>query len=201
MGPLVETIDSSAIDPRVVGRACADCTMCCKVLSISALQKPQGVWCPHCNIGRGCNIYGSHPSECSTFYCGYLTAEELGEHWRPNRCKLVVVAELEGTRLAIYVDPGSPSAWRTEPYYSEMKQWAAAAVPSMGQVVVMIGRRAIVILPEEDADLGIIAEDDRIVTSEARSPSGGLQLTALKLHKDDPRLTGKVAGVVYRERK
>lgn len=107
---------------------------------------------------------------------------------------MVLVSELEGNRVAAHVDRGRPLAWRDEPFYSDLKRWAAAAVPSMGQVVVQIGRRVIVILPDKDVDLGEVADDERIVTAEQRTPFGP-RLDALKVKHDDPRIAGMKPGV------
>jgi hypothetical protein len=111
------------------------------------------------------------------------------EHWRPSKCKMVIVSELDGNRIAVHVDPGSPHVWRKEPFYSEIKQWAWHAAPEMMQVVVCIKNRAIVILPEEGVDLGPVSDDERIICGEVFE-NGKLKLTAAKLKADDPRLAG-----------
>jgi hypothetical protein len=54
-------------------------------------------------------------------------------------------------------------------------------------VTVFVGRRAIVIFPDRDVDLGILAEDERTLVLRRRTP-GGDQLEALKVKADDPRL-------------
>jgi hypothetical protein len=74
---------------------------------------------------------------------------ELGEEWKPDHSKIVLVAELEGNRIAAHVDPQRPDAWRREPYYSRFKEWAESAVPYRGQVVACIGRHMHMIFPEE----------------------------------------------------
>jgi hypothetical protein len=78
--------------------------------------------------------------------------------------KFVLAPELGGKRLAAYVDPSRPNAWKGEPYYSQFKRSARMAIPKRDQVVVYIRRRAIVILPDEDVDLGVIGDDELIVT-------------------------------------
>jgi hypothetical protein len=110
---------------------------------------------------------------------------------------MVIVSELDGGRIAIHVDPTRPTAWRVEPYYSTIKGWAYCAAPDMVQVVVCIGNRAIVILPEEDVDLGPIAPDERIITGEIRD-GGGMRLRAMKLKSNDPMIAGMKDGLVYR---
>jgi hypothetical protein len=180
----------------IAGRSCGPCTLCCKVLSIKELGKPQGSWCQHCDVGRGCRIYSDRPSECQGFYCGYLTLPMADDHWFPARCKMVIVSELDGNRVAIHVDPDRPSAWRNEPYYSEIKHWARLAAQDMMQVVVSIGNRAIVILPEEDVDLGPVAEDEQIFCG-VFLENGNRRLRAMKIRADDPRLAGMKPGVPF----
>ena len=155
-------------------------------MGVTELEKPIGVWREHCETGIGRRIYQSRPPSCVKFHCAFLTLEILDEAWRPSKCKIVVAAELGGKRLAAYVDASRPDAWRAEPYYGQLKRWARQAVGRRDQVVVYIGRRAIVILPDKDVDLGIIGEDELIVVGERETPVG-LQLTALKVKRDDPR--------------
>lgn len=171
--------------------------MCCKVMSIGELGKPQGKWCKHCDIGNSCKVYTSRPQECRDFYCGYLTWRMLGEHWLPSLCKMVVVFELGGTRVAVHVDASRPSAWREEPFYSDMKEWAQFAAAHMHQVIVCVGDRTTVILPDRDVDLGAVADDERIITVERRTASGS-SLDALKLKADDPRIAGMEPGKIHR---
>lgn len=167
-------------------------------MSISELEKPQGRWCPKCEIGKGCQIYGDRPDECATFYCGYLTWPMADQKWFPANCKMIIVSELEGKRIAVHVDPGRPTAWRSEPFYSEIKAWATHAANDMMQVVVCIATRAIVILPDDDVDLGFIAADERIITGEVLE-NGRKRLRAMKMKHNDPRIAGMKPGILYRQ--
>jgi hypothetical protein len=121
-------------------------------------------------------------------------------HWYPARCKMVITQELNGTRLVVHVDPSRPRAWREEPFYSDIKNWAAFAARQMHQVVVYIADRAIVIFPAADVDLGIIEADDRIVTREKRYGSY-VKLEALKLKANDPRIADMPIGKTFAPRK
>lgn len=141
------------------GRACGSCTLCCKLLSIDALEKPAGRWCEHCNVGAGCAIYEDRPAECRTFHCGYLIWEHAGEHWNPARSKMVVASEESG-RVWILVDPARPDAWRREPYYSDVRQWAKWAADARQQLLVHSAGRAIAILPDQEVDLGRLEPGD-----------------------------------------
>jgi hypothetical protein len=109
---------------------------------------------------------------------------------------MVIVSELDGKRVGINVDPDRPNAWRNEPYYSEIKRWAEHAAQDMMQVVVCIGNRAIVILPDEDVDLGPIADHERIISGETIE-NGRRRLRAMKIHADDPRIAGMKPGVPF----
>ena len=113
-------------DTNIEGRSCGSCSLCCKVLSITELDKPQGVWRRHAMVGNGCSIYPDRPSEFRTFLCGYLSWPVAGKHWHPAKCKMVIVSELNGQRIGVHVDPGRPSAWREQPFYDELKEMAEA---------------------------------------------------------------------------
>lgn len=167
-------------------RDCGGCTLCCKVMAVKALDKPGGTWCAHCSFSQGCTIHETKPDECRDFYCGYLMMPNLDERWKPSVSKLIVVAAPEEAKMTIYVDASRPNAWREEPFHSRLRLWARHAMAEDAKVIVALGRRAIVILPDDDVDLGIVAEDERIVTSRTRTPLG-VKYEAMKLHKDDPR--------------
>ncbi len=177
-------------DPRIFGRTCGTCSLCCKVMEITALNKPRGVWCYNCNPRIGCTVYADKPNECSKFYCGYLTNPDLGEEWKPDHSRIVISSDLDGRRLWVNVDPQRPDAWKKEPYYSKIKQWSklAAKIHKVNRnvVVVSVGWRMYVIFPDRDVDLGVTNKDEYIITNERMTPRG-VQWGAFKIHKDDPR--------------
>ena len=175
-----------ALDPLVRGRGCDGCTLCCKLIGVIELDKPMGVWCEHCDVGTGCRIYETRPRSCEVFNCAFLTLDILTEAWRPSKCKIVLTVELGGKRMVAHVDPSRANAWKAEPYYGQLKRWARLAVPKRDQVVVCIGRRAIVILPDKDVDLGVIGDDEEIVTREIETPTG-FELRPMKIKPNDPR--------------
>lgn len=144
-------------------RSCGSCTLCCKLLGIDALQKPPARWCSHCRAGTGCTIYSERPDECRTFDCLYISGTQLGDHWLPSRSKMVVCVNRAVGRIEIHVDGDRPGAWRTEPFHGEIRSWARTAAADDGQILVCLPDRTIVVLPDEDVDLGKLAADDRIV--------------------------------------
>jgi hypothetical protein len=174
------------IKPIVEGRSCGNCTLCCKLLKITETEKPQGLWCKQCTVGAGCKIYSSKPSECTNFYCEYLLNPELDERWKPSSSKIIITLGLNGNRIEAHVDQSRPDAWRQEAYYSAFKHWARMAAPHRGQVIVCVGRRTYMILPDRDVDLGNVSDDEFIITGERTTPTG-IRLEAYKIHKNDPR--------------
>ena len=167
-------------------RRCGTCTLCCKLLTIPEFGNPSGQWCPHCVQGRGCTLYPDWPNACRAFQCGYLMWPELGEHWRPSRSKLVVALKPDGMEIVIHVDPGFPNAWRAEPYYSEIRSMARDAERAAYTIFVQIGRRIIVVFPDGEDDLGVVAEDERISIQEEAGP--GTRKYAIKVKANDPRI-------------
>jgi hypothetical protein len=145
--------------------------LCCKAVGVVEIAKPGGVWCQHCRSGKGCAIYEQRFASCRTFYCQWMLEKGLRPEWKPDRAKFVLVMAEGGRHLSACVDPGFPSAWRRSPYYENLKQWAAEGLRSFSDpriVEAMIGNRCIVILPDRDVDIGVLAPDEMIELGGAR---------------------------------
>ncbi len=149
--------------PTSLGRSCGACALCCKLIGINELNKPQNQWCPHCLRHSGCKIYNSRPNECRTFNCDWLVNTKIGDEWQPMRSKMVLHLVVDGnmSKLVIHVDSGSPLAWQKEPYYGQIKTWAQNIEKQNGLVNIYIGKRVIVVLPNKDVDLGIFNLGDK----------------------------------------
>lgn len=154
----------------VDGRQCGTCTLCCKLLGIKEIDKPDWAWCVHCTPGRGCGIYETRPAPCRKFFCGYRQSIDIGEHWFPARSRMVLRAQ--GIGILCYVDPGYPNAWRQQPYHGDLRAWARRAVSSEHHVIVNVGGRTFAVLPDKDVDLGIMQVGEKIVVAEGRTPTG-----------------------------
>ena len=166
------------LDPRsfaseaAAGRECGTCTLCCKVFDVPSLSKPAGQWCRHCKPGRGCGIHETRPDHCRSFHCLWMTGAWLGPEWKPERAKMVLTIDPATRFLLVQVEPGSAGAWRREPYYSQLKGWAAASLREKRHVVVFVNNSATVVLPDKDVALGTIEPGDRIVPRERLTASG-----------------------------
>ena len=87
-------------------RTCGTCTMCCKLLAVPELKKPEGIWCDGCAIGVGCRIYNHKPQACTEFECLWLKG--YGEdNERPDKTKIVITVQADGETLTFFEDrPG-----------------------------------------------------------------------------------------------
>jgi hypothetical protein len=85
---------------------------------------------------------------------------------------MVLYAEGDGNRIALHVDPSRPSAWREEPYRSQLKEWAVLAAESSQQLVIYVQNRVIVLLPNKEVDLGIMKRGDQIMVASSLTPNG-----------------------------
>jgi hypothetical protein len=162
------------------GRDCGTCTLCCKVYDVPAVEKLAGTWCQHCQPGRGCGIHETRPQHCRSFHCMWMTEAWLGPEWKPERSKLVLSVDPATRFLLVQVDPGAPGAWRREPFYGQLKSWAAAGIQQGRQVIVFLNKSATVVLPDRDVPLGVMGPNDRIV-ARPRSTAQGMTLDVEKV--------------------
>ncbi len=181
----------------VAGRECGTCTMCCKLFEIRALAKPAGTWCSHCKTGTGCGVYETRPQECRDFFCHYRIDRDVPEHWKPSRSHMVLLSDAAGVRIVVHVDPKRPLAWREGQYYRDLKSWAANRLTAGKQVHVRIGARTIVVLPDQDVDLGEVGDDRAILTTSSWTPAGP-KLAFEVVPRDDPRVQPPRPANVFR---
>ncbi|MBV8825287.1 MAG: YkgJ family cysteine cluster protein [Hyphomicrobiales bacterium] len=111
-------------------RKCGACSLCCKLPHVRELGKSIDTWCQHAKPGRGgCSIYPDRPDSCRGFNCGWLASVDVGDEWFPARCKMIIAVRAPGhsikdNGMLLTVDPAYPSAWRREPYYGQLLEWA-----------------------------------------------------------------------------
>jgi hypothetical protein len=148
----------------VSDRSCGSCTLCCKLFPVPELNKPSGRWCQHIAQGRGCGIHETRPTVCRSFWCQWIENDDLGPEWKPEVSKFVLSIYPGSNSLAVTVDPANPRSWAREPYLSELRRFAAAALAQGDQVIVFKGDVGIAILPDREVELGPILPGDKLVT-------------------------------------
>jgi len=158
---MVDLADLAARTSVVPGRSCGSCSLCCKLYDLPQAQSPAGKWCRHCAPGKGCTIHATRPQVCRKFFCGWMVSASLGQEWKPERARLIIrLIPADGASLcvAVDVDEGFPTAWQRPDIHARLKRIAASA----GGVVVSIGRRRIVVLPDRDVDVGVVGDDEEV---------------------------------------
>lgn len=135
-------------------KICGPCTLCCKVMAVAELEKPMGAACVHCRPRQGCSIYQTRPKACRTFECVWLMDPEMPHRFRPDQTKVVLDQDHDGRRLIARCDPANAMAWRRNPIHAALKRYATDQWGTGRIVMAVAGRRAWVITPREDIDLG-----------------------------------------------
>lgn len=91
-------------------RTCGTCNLCCKLLRVTELNKPEGRWCRHCVRGQGCGIYEERPKSCRNFQCFWLMDETFPDDLRPDRCHAFAAFNDTPDSVVLHVDPAHPDA-------------------------------------------------------------------------------------------
>jgi hypothetical protein len=95
--------------------------------------------------------------------CGWLTNPRFGPEWKPDRSKIVITVGRDGNGLDFQCDPGFPEAWRKEPYYGQIKSFAAIAARHDGLISVNSGRNLIIVTAEGEFAVDDVGDQDEIV--------------------------------------
>jgi len=80
--------------------------------------------------------------------------------------------EADGRLIAVHVDSSDPTAWRREPYYRTLKQFAIKGADINQQVIVYIKNRVIAIFPNKEVEVGTMNPGDHLVVREVGGPNG-----------------------------
>jgi hypothetical protein len=150
-------------NPLVPGRVCGTCTLCCKLYALPELNKPAGTWCVHAVARKGCNIHPQRPQFCHQFFCGWRLDPNLGPEWKPEISRLLLWISEHHWSLMLTVDPDMPHAWKRQPYYAALKEWAQRAFKDNKKIVILVAGEATVVLPDRDVPLGPLTDGDEIV--------------------------------------
>ena len=158
---MAEVMDAQAAGQTANFRSCGPCTMCCKLFEAPELGKPAHTWCAHVKKGAGCGIHAQRPASCAAFQCFWTFNPSLSDEWRPDRARFIVSVE-NGGGLLITLDKGQPTAWRREPYHSQIRRWAEFGVANRKPVLLANGDRMSVILPNDELDIGALRPGDQV---------------------------------------
>jgi hypothetical protein len=156
----------------IPGRECGTCTLCCKVYKIPEIGKEAGKWCKHCSPGKGCAIHDNLPHQCAVFNCRWRTEQAMLPHWKPEQCKMVVTVNPRNNYIYVRVDPGTPSAWRKQPYYDRLRQLARTNLELGAHIVVFVNDQATLIMPDQDVPLGPMKPTDGFSVRRVLGPNG-----------------------------
>ena len=147
------TPNSSSGSENLSVRSCGDCTLCCKVYPVPAVNKPRDKWCQHCKPGQGCGIWQERPQFCRDFHCLWVKDERLEPQWKPSNCKFVMTWVSE-TQLNITCDPGAPMAHRKEPFFTSLKDSAKRFAREGKAILIFTGSQKFALLPDGERLLG-----------------------------------------------
>jgi hypothetical protein len=156
-----QTIRVPQAPASAAARKCGACTLCCKVFALEELNKPAGRWCVNARPGAGCVIHEARPGACRGFACLWLADTALPDIWKPDRARFVLSVELDGS-LRVTTDPAQPSAWRRDPYEAQIRRWAASGVEAGKPVMLVVGAKVSVILPNTEIDVGVLQPGDAV---------------------------------------
>jgi hypothetical protein len=144
-------------------------------MAIDELAKSPGRWCRHCAPGVGCRIYEERPASCRQFSCLWLSMAALPDALKPDRSKVVLALDADGTRLMAHCDPADPFAWRREPMLSHLRSKAREAW-GLGRVLVRSGDQTWLVTPTGDLAMGVIPSH---VAYRVEDRAGEILLTVL----------------------
>jgi hypothetical protein len=143
---------------------CGSCTLCCKVKSISELNKPMHTWCPNCDKSKGCRIYDTpeKPASCTAYTCLWYATQSFEDptrrlplHFRPDHTKVVVdvPGNMDNPAAIFWIDPSYPGAMR-----SEENQTLVRMLATEHAVIEARGRKRKLVAINESAARKMIAE-------------------------------------------
>jgi hypothetical protein len=118
-------------------RRCGDCSACCTLLGVAALNKPENARCKHQREPGGCDVYDVRPEGCRNYRCLW--------HRLPggDPAEFITRPDVLGVMLdQVIVGAGSPAetaffvAWEVEPgSFERARGFVAQVVRKQGRNV------------------------------------------------------------------
>ena len=134
-------------------RTCGTCHACCKVFPIAEIGKEGFESCGFLT-DEGCRIYAERPQRCRDFFCHWRLEPGLDLDWKPEACGFVLHDPPPFALLAS-VDPDRPEAWRQEPYYSQLRDWAQDLAEGQHLCAVRVGERTLLLLKDREVEIHV----------------------------------------------
>jgi hypothetical protein len=156
-------------------------------MGIVELEKPRGQWCPHVVLGKGCAIYDERPNSCREFSCLWLLDRNLGDEWKPEKCKMVLSADEARKSTMVYIEPSMPEAWKRAPYFQRLVTLMQAGLPQGRMVFIVVGDSTGVLLPDAAGavalqDLGKVSAKDEVSVTRFGYPHATRYEASVKRH-------------------
>lgn len=127
-------------------RSCGSCSLCCTVMGIMELGKPDNQRCPKLNdIGR-CTIYPTRPEECRSYSCMWR-AGLLPKHLSPERIHAVCNVSNDGKILVFNIDTRFPYRHKKGPLFDFIEEHSQDFM-----IMVVQGDERLIFCPEEMHD-------------------------------------------------
>lgn len=149
--PVSKTANAAPVaDPALNYKACGPCSQCCITEAVADFEKPAHQACHHERPGRGCSIWGLHPTSCQSFRCVWIKHPRLDDRWRPDVAGFVLRDDADGISLHVDVAPHRSGAWLAEPYQTQLRMWSEGILSGEGRVLIHDGPWHILMTPDED---------------------------------------------------
>jgi len=93
---------------------CGECSLCCKLMGVSSINKPVNRWCRHCTK-PGCGIYHDRPRDCQDYACIWLQSHEgeglshiepMALELKPSVCGGILDVTKDGESLLVHMNVG-----------------------------------------------------------------------------------------------
>jgi hypothetical protein len=92
--------------------------------------------------------------------------------WKPDASKMVLSVYPTTGFIYVQVDPGTPFAWRKDPYLSELVAMAERLIKDRRHVLVFVNGNATLIMPTGPVPIGPMSPEDGFVIRETFTAKG-----------------------------
>jgi hypothetical protein len=186
-----------AIEVGETKRQCGGCTLCCRLLPVSGIDKPGGVRCRHQRFktsgNAGCAVYRKEgfPGECALWSCQWLVVPTLDVP-RPDHAHYVIdivpdyitarndydlTKEITAPIIQIWCDPHYPEAHRDP----RLRKWLELqSLEGWCALVRFSPTEALFLIPPRMSDKGVWEEKSGVGMERAEAHTA--EEIAAKLH-------------------